>query len=92
MSESGVQQLIAEIAESFGGRIDEYLTRYADPVVIAGPDSTLALDHEAASGMFDQMRSQLREQGLDRTEVRTANVTMLGADMAFESPWVSWRL
>lgn len=82
MSESDVQQLIAEVAESFGGGIDTLLAHYADPVVIAGPDSTQTLDHGVASGMFEQMRSQLREQGFDRTQIRSLNVSMLGADVA----------
>ena len=83
MSKSEVQQLIATVAESFGRSVDAWLDCFADPLVIAAPASTMALDRDAARTMGEQIRSQLRDRGLDRTEVRSLEISMTGDDIAF---------
>lgn len=83
MSQSDVQHLIATVAESFGTSIDEWLECFADPFVLAAPVSTVVLEHEAARGMFEQVRSQLRDRGFDRSALRSVDIMMLGDDMAF---------
>ena len=83
MSELEVQHLIADVAESFGVGIDEWLDYFADPLVVAAPASTMTLEHGAARSVFEEVRSQLRDRGLNRTEVRSVNVVMLGDDIAF---------
>ena len=83
MSKSEVQQLIATVAESFGRSVDAWLDCFADPLVIAAPASTVVLERDAARTMGEQGRSQLRDRGLDRTEVRSLEIAMIGDDMAF---------
>jgi len=83
MSQSEVEQLIADVAHSYGTGVNEWLDFFADPLVFAGPENTITFEHDAARDFFDEMRTQLRGRGLDRTEVHSVNVVMLGDDVAF---------
>jgi hypothetical protein len=71
------------VAESFGRSVEAWLDCFAEPLVIATPESTLVLEGDAARTMGEQIRSQLRDRGLDRTEVRSLEIVMIGEDIAF---------
>lgn len=53
MSEPRVGSLITIVAESYGRSPDEWLDCFADPLVVATPESTLALEREGALCPFD---------------------------------------
>lgn len=82
MGQAEVRQLIDSVAEAFGTGVDAWLDCFADPIVLAAPDATQSLDHASARPVFEQLRNALRERGLDRTEVRAAEITMVGNDIA----------
>ena len=76
-------RLIATVAEAFRRSVNAWLDCFADPLVIALPESTLALERDEARTTGERILSQLRDRGLERTEVRSLEIAMIGDNMAF---------